>query len=143
MNHRFQTFLRFLLILIVSIGPLQAQTVFACLMMDKVMDECCCDGHQTGKECLDSDCEVAVGAREDPCCEQSAELQIDEDARQDTRVTNLSEVRSDVDPPQAIVTSFDAIVAPQGPAVIIVLQSQPFAHHSGSDTYLITQRLRI
>lgn len=107
------------------------------------MDECCCDDHQTGKECLDSDCEVAVGSSEDPCCEQSVEVQVDEDARQDTRVAKPLEIRSDVDPPQAIVASFNVIAATQGRAVLVVFQPQPIAHLSGSDTYFITQRLRI
>jgi len=143
MKRHLRTIQRSLLILIVAIGPLQAQTVFACSMMDMVMEECCCDDHQTGKERFDSDWDAAVVSNDAPCCEQSVELQIDEDARQDTRVVNPSEIRSDVDPPQAIVTAFDANAAPHGRSVIIVSQPQPIALHSGSDTYLITQRLRI
>ena len=40
MKRRLRTFLRSVLILIVASGPLQAQAVFACSMMDMVMEEC-------------------------------------------------------------------------------------------------------
>lgn len=143
MNRRLRTFLRPVLILIVAAGPLHAQTVFACSMMDMVMEECCCDDHRIGKGCIDSDCDAAVGPSEEPCCEQSVEVQVDEDAREDARIVKPLEIRSDVDPPHAIVASFDMIAAPQERSALVVYQPRPIARSSGTDTYLITQRLRI
>ncbi len=143
MNHRLRTFLRSVLMLTVAVGPLQAQTVFACSMMDMVMEECCCDDHGIGKECIDSDCETAVGSSEEPCCEQSVAVQVDEDAQQDTRVVKPLEIRSDVVPPQAIVASFNVIAAPQERSALVVYEPRPIVCSSGTDTYLITQLLRI
>jgi len=135
MNRRLQTFLRSVLILIVGVGPLQAQAVFACSMMDTVMEECCCGDHLIG--------DAAVDSNEEPCCEQSVEVQVDEDARQDTQLVKPFEIRSDVDPPPAIVNSFNVIAALQERSAPVVYQSRPTANFSGTNTYLITQRLRI
>lgn len=143
MKRRLRTFLRSVLILIVASGPLQAQAVFACSMMDMVMEECCCDAIPSGNENIDPEFDAAPGSNEEPCCEQSVEIRVDEDARQDTRIAKPLEVRSDVDPPQAIVDSFDVIAAPQARPALFVYQPHPFIHSSGTDTYLITQRLRI
>ncbi|HNP63579.1 MAG TPA: hypothetical protein PKH39_06545 [Woeseiaceae bacterium] len=135
MNDRLRTFLRSVLILIVAVGPLQAQAVFACTMMDTVMEECCCDEHQVG--------DAATESNQEPCCEQSVEVQVDEDARQDTQLLKPFEIRSDVDPPPAIVNSFNAIAALQEHSAPVVYRQRPTANFSGTDTYLITQRLRI
>ncbi len=143
MNRRLRTIQRSLLILIMAFGPLQAQNVFACSMMDTVVEECCCDSHQTVNERFDSDWDAAVGSNELPCCGKSVEIQVDEDAQQDRRVTSPSEIRADSDPVQALVTSFDVSDATQERAAIFVIQLQPIIHYSGSNTYLITQRLRI
>ena len=143
MNRYFRTSLRSVLILILAIGPLQAQTTFACPMMDMVMDECCCDDHQIGEDCVSSDCDAAVDSSEGPCCERLVKINVDEDAQQDTRTAKSLEFRSDVDPPQAIASSFDVIGTPQGRSVLVVFRTRPVADRSNSDIYLITQRLRI
>ena len=127
----------------VAIGPLQAQTVFACSMMDRVMDECCCGDHASGRNCIDSDCDATVGSSNDPCCERSVEVNVDEDTRQDTRIAKPLEIRSDVDPPQAILASSEGIAPLLRCAVPFLFQSPPDVRQSGSNTYLITQRLRI
>lgn len=145
MQRRKRPFIRpLLLVLMLVLGPLHAQTVFACAMMDTVMHgECCCAGHKSDEDCIDSGCDGAVNSNNDPCCERSVEVSVDEDARQDTPILKSVEVRSDADPPQAIVTSFDDIAPPQRRAAEFLFQSLPDVRHSGSDTYLITQRLRI
>lgn len=133
-----------LLLLVLVVGPLQAQTVFACAMMDTVMHgECCCEDHEVNEDCLDSDGDATLEFSPGPCCERSVEVSIDEDARQDSPVVKPVEVRSDVDPPQAIITSSDALIPPQSVVAPGVFQPLPIAGQSGSRTYLITQRLRI
>ncbi len=133
-----------LILLVLVIGPLQAQTAFACKMMDTVMlGECCCEAHVALKDCVDSDCDAAVDSSWDPCCERSVDVSIDDDARQDTPIVKPVEVPSDVDPPQAIAASFDVLILSQSFVARSVLQPHPIAGQSGSDTYLITQRLRI
>jgi hypothetical protein len=143
MNRYLQTFLRSVLILVLAIGPLRAQTEFACPMMGMVMDECCCDDHQTGQDCVSSVCEAAVDSDEGPCCERSVSIEVDEDTRQDAQIATSLEIRSDIDPPPVIASSFDVIATSQGRAVLVVFRNLPVASHSRSDTYLITQRLRI
>ncbi|MCH9670539.1 MAG: hypothetical protein K0U93_03730 [Gammaproteobacteria bacterium] len=135
MNRRLRTFLRSVLILIVASGPLQAQTVFACSMMDMVMEECCCGDHIVG--------DATVEANEEPCCEQSVEIRVDEDARQDLCAVRPLEVGSDVDPPHAIVAPFDVVAVPQERSAFVVYLPPLIVRSSGTDTYLITQRLRI
>lgn len=143
MNRRLRTFLRSVLILIVAIGPLQAQIVYACSMMDSVMTECCCDHHRIGEEHIGSDFDAAAEPGEEPCCEQSVEVQVDEDVRQDTQIVKPSELRSDVNPPQTIIISLSVIAAPQKPSAFVVYQSRSCTHSPGTDTFLITHRLRI
>lgn len=105
--------------------------------------ECCCDNHKTNEDCVDSSCDAMLGSNKGPCCERSIEISINEDARQDTPLAKPFEIRSDVDPPQANITnSFDILLSPQY-AVALVAHPRPIAGLSGSNTYLITQRLRI
>ncbi len=124
-----------LLALLLLVGPLHAQTLFACNMMEEVVqDECCCDEPQHNDE----------QATEPPefCCEESVELSIE---YSDERVAPSSkhiDVRSDVDPPQAFA------VCGQYPVQIsTALPSYPTVKISrssgGTRTYLNTQRLRI
>lgn len=143
MKRHLRTFLRSVLILIVAVGPLRAQAVFTCSMMDMVMEECCCNDHGTGKEGVDSERETAAGYSEVPCCDRSVGLQVDEDAQQDTRIVKPLEIRTDVDPPQAVFASYERLSLPQENSLPIDFGLNPTARRSGIDTYLITQRLRI
>lgn len=133
-----------LLLLLLVVGPLQAQSVFACSMMDTVMHgDCCCVGHKSDQDCIDADCEGAVDASASPCCDRSIDISVDVEARQGTPVVTAVEVRSDVDPPPAIIASINEIVPRQQSAAARVDYSPRVVCHSGSDIYLITQRLRI
>ena len=133
-----------LIVSVLVIGPLQAHVVFACEMMDMVvLDECCCEEPAAHKDCVDSSSDATHQSSQDLCCERSVGLSLDEDARQDTPIVTPVEVRSDVDPPQVTVASFDVIDPSQRVAAHGVFQRLPIAGQSGSDTYLITQRLRI
>ena len=140
-----RTFIRpLLLALMLVIGPVHAQIVFACAMMDMaVHGECACCDHENDKPCVDSDCAIAVDPGDAPCCEQSVELSFDEDARQNTPGAKAAQIRTDADRPQTIVASFDLIEPPRVVAARGVVQSLPSPGRAGSDTYLITQRLRI
>ena len=91
MNHRTPSFARVLLLLVaVAVGPLQAQTVFACAMMGTVMqDECCCDDHEATQGCTDSSCGAVLESSESPCCEQSVEIGIDDTSSQENPIVNI------------------------------------------------------
>jgi len=133
-----------LLLLILVVGPLKTQSVFACAMMDEVMHgECCCVGHKSDEDCVDAGCDGALNSNDGPCCERSVEVSLDDVARQDAPIVNPFELRSDVDPPTAIVGSFDAFESPKPRLAARAFIFLPDVGHSGSDTYLNTQRLRI
>jgi len=145
MNRRHPSFRRSVLILLVlGIGPLQANTLFACAMTDMVMvDECCCEVRAAHKDCVGSGGDTAVESRQDPCCERSVEVSADLSEREDSPIAKPVQVRSDVDPPQAIIASIDVPTPQQSVVTIVALQPLPMAGRPGSDIYLITRRLRI
>lgn len=144
MTRKNPSLIRTLLLLVLVVGPLQAQSVFACPMMDEVMrGDCCCVGHESNQDCPNATCEKAVNANPEPCCERSVEVSIDADARQEALIVTAVEVRSDVDPPPAIATSLDGLFSPQSTVAICLEYHRSTLRHSGSDTYLLTQRLRI
>lgn len=130
--------------LLLAAGPLQAQTVFACAMMDAVMhDACCCDEHSAIEACVESNCDTTLEASGQPCCERSVEVTVDQDSRQAAPVGKLADVRSDADPPHALVSSLDALIPPQPALTPGVSKLSPAAASSGSAIWLTTQRLRI
>ena len=125
-------------------GPVHAQIVFACAMMDMAMHgECACCDHDNDKPCVDSDCDIAVDSDDDPCCEQSVELGFDDVAGQSKPGAKPAEIRADADQPQSIIFSFDLIEPPRLVAARGFVQSLATPARAGSDIYLITQRLRI
>lgn len=144
MKRRTPSFARTLLLLIVAVGPLQAQTVFACAMMDMVMhDECCCEHHKAARDCETSDCGAAPESSETPCCEHSVDITADPDARYDGSISKPVELRSDVDPPDFLISSFEPGFTPQAIPDTRGFDSAAAVDHGASDTWLITQRLRI
>ena len=138
---RNRSFLRPLLLLVfLVIGPLQAQTVFACVTMDMVMNVS--DNCKTNQDCVNMDLDDVLELNQNPCFEQSIVLNIDQDLQQNIPIVN-SVVESDIDPPQAIATTLDSVLPQQFILSFSVLSRTNFPGQSGSNTYLITQRLRI
>ncbi len=127
------------LIFLLLAGPLQAQQMFACGMMDAVfLDECCCEDHN---HCSDSDSSDAL-TPENQCCEVSIELGFSDEINGETGVIKSVEIRSDVDPPVAILIASEQWVNPIRFAEINNYYTSP-PDSQGSNTYLVTRRLRI
>lgn len=127
------------LIFLLLVGPLQAQQVFACGMMDAVfLDDCCCEDHNN---CEDSDSSDLI-TPENQCCEVSIELGFNDEANSEVDVIKSVEIRSDVDPPIEIVIANAQWEEPIRIAAISFPYSRP-ADSQGSNTYLVTQRIRI
>jgi hypothetical protein len=140
MFRRNRSFLRPLLLLIfLVVGPLQAQTVFACVTMDMVMNVA--DSCKTNQDCVNMDFSDALDLSQNPCFEQSVILSINQDLQQNIPAIN-SVVESDIDPPQAIATALDFAPRQQFVAYIVLPRTN-LTGQSRSNTYLITQRLRI
>jgi hypothetical protein len=113
-------------------------------MMDALIhDVCCCDDHNVVEGCVETSCGTTLEAREEPCCERSVEVTADPDSRQAAPVGKRTHVGSDADPPHALVSSIDALIAPQARLTPGVSEPPPAAASSGSDIWLTTQRLRI
>ena len=141
MFRRNRSFLRPLLLLIfLVVGPLQAQTVFACVTMDMVMNVV--DSCKTNQDCVNMDLDDVLELNQNPCFEQSVILSIDQDLQQNMPIVN-SVVESDIDPPQIIATTLNGVLPRQFVLAFIVHPRSNFPGQSGSNTYLITQRLRI
>lgn len=144
MRHRRPSGLRALLLLLLAAGPLQAQTIYACAMMDAVVhDACCCEGPRAEDDCGSPGCDATLESGEDPCCERSVEVIVDQEAGQDALTVKPTEVRSDVDPPPAIPFSSDALFPPSPIRTPGLVHRLSGTGQSGSDTWLLTQRLRI
>ncbi len=145
MNHRNTYTLRtFMFLLLLAVGPLQAQAVFACAMMDMpVHQSCCCDDHRADDACGGSDGDSNLMPSKNPCCERTIQVSVDEDSKEDNPIAKPAEVRSDVDPPQtSAIPPVDFALLTQRPQLAAYTPPPP-ASLSGSRTYLVTQRLRI
>lgn len=140
-----------LLILMLSVGPLHAQILYACAQIEKASalaihntsdasghNADLCNAHQS---CVNVDCDNVLNSSQGQCCEKSAELTVSPDLQENIAAINLVEVESDVDPPKPISVKL-AFLPKQ---TFIASVESPFikAGQSGSDTYLITHRLRI
>jgi hypothetical protein len=105
-------------------------------MMETVMHGvCCCDEHHSDG--------LALESGDEPCCDRSVAVTVDQDVKHGTPMGKAAEVRSDADPPPALVSSIDPLGLPQHAVTPRVPDLFPAIGHFGSDTYLITQRLRI
>lgn len=143
-NHRRPSGLRALLLLLLAAGPLQAQATYACAMMDTVVhDACCCEGPKVEDDCGNPGCDATLESGEGPCCERSVEVTVDQESGQDALTAKPTEVRSDVDPPPALVCSPDALFPPRPFPTRAFADRLAGTGQSGSDTWLLTQRLRI
>jgi len=131
---------------------LHAQILYACAKIEKTVATVAhntnnmakhnaglCGGHQ---DCSNLDCDSDVNSKQGLCCEESAALTISPDTQQNTPAINLTEVESDVDPPKVLDTTFD-IIFPSPTIAMFVVRPRINSVLPGSNTYLITQRLRI
>ena len=125
------------LVFLLLVGPLQAQQVFVCGMMDAIFADCCCENNNCSP---DSDSSDAI-TPENQCCEESIQLSINIDANSEIDVLKPVEIRSDVDPPAEVGYATTQWAEPGHFTVTSNLYTNPPC--SAGTTYLITQRLRI
>lgn len=141
-----------LLILMLVAGPLHAQILYACTKIEKTAEMIVhdisdqsknytnlCNDHQ---DCINLDFDNVIDSNQNPCCEQSVVLSIDQSLQQSIPIIN-SVFESNIDPPQAMDTAFDFVFQQQVVLAFVVFPRINLSGQSGSNTYLITQRLRI
>lgn len=148
MTHR-RPLVRYLLLLMLAAGPLQAQMVLLCDMMEVPRQEtCCCDemaeaarAAEPGKKCDRPPCPAAPRADADGCCSSAVEVGYEPDAG--PVVTKPPFDRTDPTLSIPILIAYDLPVPP-GP-LERVPDSRPAAVviPDGSNLYLRTERLRI
>lgn len=128
-----------LLALLAVAGPLQAQLAYACNVMDStVHGSCCCD--------VEDQKPLAAPDRhspEDPCCETSIELTVAEDPDRSTFSSSRAERPPDSDPLPGIALHPAAPIAEIPVRLSARITTPRVPCRVGTDTYLLTQRLRI
>ncbi len=122
-------------------GSMHAQMAFACNALDEIFyDQCCCDAHET---CADSDCDEAFETNNEPCCQTSVALVVEDESDRSFATIKPVEIRSDVDPPPAIVSALNVYEPAYRFPTFVGSQLTGSTHRPASNTYLITRRLRI
>ena len=153
MCKRNRSFSRILLLLLVLVaGSLQAQILYACQKIEKtasvilhnasdidIHSTDLCSGHE---ECFNIDCNAISDSSQGLCCEESSVISINQNLQQNIPIPS-STIESDIDPPQTTGTTYDSFFQKKVILTFAVFPSPDFSSQSGSNTYLITQRLRI
>jgi len=137
--------------LMLVVGPLQAKILYACAEIERTIgitthnvsdmdthSTDLCNGHE---ECINIDCSAAFDSNQGLCCEESSVISINQYLQQNIPILS-SIVESDIDPPQMATTTLDLFL-PSQTVVISVVLPRINSGQSGSNTYLITRRLRI
>jgi len=122
--------------LMLIMGSVQADVSYFCGMMDMVIhDDCCCA--DAGMD------DMMVANSDQPCCEKSVALSIDVTTDQAQSQVKPIKFESDADPPDIITFAVENSPQIINRAAIISIQRIATSHTGGSETYLLTQRLRI
>jgi len=140
---------RHFLLLMLAAGPLQAQTVLLCDMMDVARQETCCCDEKAGtpreadpdQECDRPPCHVTPLADAGGCCHSAVEMSYEPDDGP-VAAKPLSD-RLDPTPAVPMLIAYD-LLAPPGPRKLVP-DSRPTTAviPDGSNLYLRTERLRI
>ncbi len=100
------------------------------------------DNCKTNQDCVYMDFDDMLDLNQSPCFEQTMVLSFNQDLQKNVPIIN-SVVESDVDPPQVMDITLDLVLPPQTVLAFVVFPRINFSGQPGSNTYLITQRLRI
>lgn len=134
--------MRWLLLALLAAGPLQAQTVMLCEMLDLAQqDTCCCHDPQPARECEDAEPAPAPRHSGDDCCDEVVELSFAPE--ENSGVAIPSAPRADPDPPD-LITQWPAPPVPAASAAALpVTWAASSPSPNGSRLYLLTERVRI
>lgn len=111
--------------------------MFACNMMGAQMveNECCCDE-------VDFSDDTAI-VSDEVCCEAQIALTIDHSETETSVGSKSVDVRSDVDPPQSLLVTHSSALTLNVFSALAPAITPVYNVHTGSKTYLATQRLRL
>jgi len=117
------------------VGSVQAHVSYYCEMMEAVVHVDCC--------CADSDIDNGLLIDNEPCCEKSVELVIDNATDQAQNPIRLIKFESDSDPPDAAMAFFESSVRPFVTAPLSGVNHTWISPTAKIAIYRITHRLRI
>lgn len=147
---RHRSLLRSLLLLMLAAGPLQAQTVLLCDMMDLPRQEsCCCDEPTATTRQVDAvdtscdrpPCHPSPRDDSDGCCDSAVEMSYQGDAG--AAVAKPPSDRSDPNPPATMLLVYELLAPPAPPRPAPLARPAMVVLPNGSDLYLRTERFRI
>lgn len=145
---RHSPLLRCLLLLMLVAGPLQAQTILLCEMMELPRQEtCCCHDIETAREaeadtdCNRPSCHASPRAEGGECCEQAVEVSYEPDAG--PPIAKPSTDHTDLSLPMPLLIVYELQPPPLALARAFVPRPTSVAAPPGTHLYLRTERLRI
>ena len=147
---RLTSLLRGFLLLMLAAGPLQAQTVLLCEMMEVPRQEtCCCHDAETAREadadtdttCDRPSCHTTPRAQVNGCCDQAVEVSFEPDDA--SPITKPPMDRADLNLPIPLLVAFELQPPPSPPVRIVTPPRVSVATSLGTHLYLRTERLRI
>jgi len=145
---RLTSLLRSFLLLTLAAGPLQAQTVLLCQMMEMPRQEtCCCHDAETAREadadttCDRPSCHTTPRAEVNGCCDQAVEVSFEPDAASPFAKPAMD--RADLDLPIPLLVTFELQPPPSAPLRKATPPRVSVATPLGTLLYLRTERLRI
>tara|TARA_R110002096_G_scaffold348189_1_gene541438 strand:- start:14973 stop:15398 length:426 start_codon:yes stop_codon:yes gene_type:complete len=124
----------------IAAGPVSAQALFTCSMMDTAPSATCCCDDQLRCDDWDGD---TPGANRGGCCDISIEIQADFGRDQSAAIGQPVEIRSNVDPPPVGLVDFLDGSSFYYCDILPGWAENPRPTLAGNRTYLVTQRLRI
>lgn len=140
------TSLRRMFALLLLIGGLsvQAQTLFACQLMDDgPKTTCCCDEPRDGGCAMGGGCGSAPGGMAADCCEVTVDVELQDVTVTATTVVKLiTQLDAPQPPPAVAATTEFSFVLPDHPAHPN-LHDYALAWSPGTHTYLVTNRFRL
>lgn len=133
------------LTLLALAGPLQAQLIYACNVMEQSFQSSCCCEDVNQAHVPASNCVPSGELTEQPCCDTDLELTVSPDSADSALGPSHVTRDTDPDPPQPVAVlpvDLPAVLAPRTVASHAAAgASLPWS--AGTATYLLTQRLRI
>lgn len=140
--------LRCLLLLMLAAGPLQAQTVLLCDMMEVPRQEtCCCVDVETAREaesdreCDRPPCGAAPRAEAAACCDSAVEMTYEPEAGHGIAKPADQYAGSDLPTPTCV--TYELPEPPEPRSWPSTPSPLPVADADGSSLFLRTERLRI
>jgi len=131
------------LMFLISALSVQAQTLFACQLMDDAPKTTCCCGEHMKDGCpMGGGCDSAPGSMATDCCDVTVDVELQDVAVAETAAKLITQLNAPQPPPAVPITTEFKLALPAHP-VHPSPHDSPLPWSSGTHTYLATNRFRI